>query len=66
LVYIKRKCDTRAFRKAWKPGKYIILNPGSNKILSFIELKYDEENRLGAPWTPTRCDLIENDWEILL
>lgn len=50
-------------RMAWKPGKAIVLHPGSSlhKLMPFIALMLPNGQR--APWTPTRCDLLERDWE---
>ncbi|MDR3502989.1 MAG: DUF2829 domain-containing protein [Legionella sp.] len=62
LSYIKGCCRLR--RAAWKPNKWVELNEGSKDIPSFIELKYND-GRLGVPWTPTRCDMLECDWEFL-
>lgn len=48
-------------RKAWKPDKIVYLRPADEELLSFLVMKTDHGS---APYTPARCDLIEDDWEI--
>lgn len=47
-------------RKAWKPDKIVYLRPADTELLSFLVMKTDHGS---APYTPARCDLIEDDWE---
>lgn len=49
-------------RAVWKKGKVIVLHPGTAAgMMSFIALLLPGGGF--APWTPTRCDLLEQDWE---
>lgn len=57
------KLGDACFRTAWKPGKSIrIVNP-DKPALSYLALLYEDGRQ--APWTPTRCDLLEDDWTVL-
>lgn len=51
-------------RMAWKRDKWLVFVPATMEMKSFIALHYTD-GRLSpnAPWTPTRCDLMEMDWE---
>lgn len=49
-------------RMTWKPGKHIgIYQPPAGDMMSFIAIIMPDGSF--APWTPTRCDLLERDWE---
>lgn len=47
-------------RKGWKANAFIFVADRSG-YESFIAVCTDEGRR--APWTPSRCDLFEQDWE---
>lgn len=47
-------------RRAWRPGKSVRIITPQPPALSYLALVY-EDGRL-APWTPTRCDQLEDDW----
>ena len=54
----------RISRKGWKGRrKWIELAPAAGKHLSYLCLVYEDGTK--SPWTPTRCDLLEEDWDIL-
>lgn len=57
------KCGVPWRRMAWKRGKAVVLYPAHSlhKTMSYIALMMPDGQR--APWTPTRCDLLESDWE---
>lgn len=53
-------------RDAWKPNKAVRLyqppddDTAETRSLNYLELVYVDGRR--APWAPTRCDLVEEDW----
>lgn len=49
-------------RQAWKPGKTVRLMTPQAPALSYLAIVYDDGRQ--APWTPTRCDQLEDDWLI--
>lgn len=49
-------------RQAWKPGKTVRIVAPQAPALSYLALVYDDGRQ--APWTPTRCDQLEDDWLI--
>lgn len=55
------KNDKLLKRKNWKPARFIYLQKDSNNEYSHIKLMM--ENEKTVPWSPNRCDLLENDWE---
>jgi hypothetical protein len=57
---LKSGIDSRWRRQAWKPGKWIELNPTCATSMSYLEIRYDDGR--AAPWCPTRCDIFEADW----
>ncbi|KQT59958.1 hypothetical protein ASG52_19730 [Methylobacterium sp. Leaf456] len=61
LAAIKRGASCR--RKAWKPGKSVRLTRPKSPALSYLALVYD--SGVITPWTPTRCDQLEEDWIVL-
>jgi hypothetical protein len=54
------KSGDSCLRRAWKHGKWIRLKVATAESMSYIALEYLDGR--SAPWTPTRCDLLENDW----
>ena len=56
------KIGTAGFwrRRGWKRNAFIYLATPSG-FESFIAVRTDD-GRI-APWTPSRCDLLEEDWE---
>lgn len=50
-----RKKWIKLWHEEFKPGLYV-----DNVLLSHLVLEY-EDGRI-TPWTPTRCDILENDW----
>lgn len=47
-------------RRRWKPNSFIFLQGARSGYTSFIAIHTDDG--LLAPWTPSRCDLLEPDW----
>lgn len=47
-------------RLAWKPNKFVRIRQPLEGSLDYLELAYVDGRR--TPWTPTRCDLMEDDW----
>lgn len=56
------KAGATARNVAWKANKYIHLRPADSQSMSYLELVYTDGRR--APWTPTRCDLLDAVWLI--
>lgn len=53
----------RATRLGWRGRpKWIALQPSDGRSVSYLELRYTDGTR--SPWTPTRCDMLEEDWGI--
>jgi hypothetical protein len=49
-------------RSGWRKGSYVYLEYGlRGQYESFIAV-HTHDGRF-APWTPSRCDLLERDWE---
>ena len=59
------KLGYKAKRVAWKGrSKYVILKKSSDPLeMSYLQLVYDDGS--SAPWTATRCDLVEEDWVVI-
>lgn len=47
-------------RSGWRPGSYVFLQGPATGFDGFIAIHTHDDRR--APWTPSRCDLLENDW----
>jgi hypothetical protein len=62
------KAGHKVSREGWnrRNTKFLRLRPPSNGTVSYIELVYLPGERypegITAPWSPTRCDLLEDDW----
>ena len=69
------KQGKRAYRQAWGDSdkdfrKCIVLITPEEPYTSFLAISYPQGHDkypqgLVSPWTPTRCDLLEEDWYIL-
>ncbi len=60
LVMLKAGYALR--RAAWKPNKWVELREATDSSMSYLELRYTDGRR--APWGVTRCDLLEEDWQL--
>lgn len=60
------KSGEKVRRDSWKPGRYVWLWEPTLNLghLSYIELVVLKPEMQRAPWTPSRCDLLEENWEI--
>lgn len=59
------KDGARIRRLAWKQNKDVWIRPEGNDSMSYPELVYTDFSGRRAPWQPTRCDMLENDWLII-
>jgi hypothetical protein len=58
------KEGTKCARLHWLPkGRYIHIHL-SNKVSQADFLEVFDRNQYG-PWSPTHCDLLADDWEII-
>lgn len=48
-------------RRAWRTGRMVHVRPASADSMSYVEY-VDVARNERAPWTPTRCDLLTDDW----
>jgi hypothetical protein len=66
------KMGYRVRRAGWRDaanphGKWVELDQGDAGTMSHLVIRYPEGHPrypggATAPWTPTRCDLLESDW----
>jgi hypothetical protein len=48
-------------REDWRRARCVrLVSPKEPPALSYLEIEMSDGSR--APWTPTRCDLLETDW----
>lgn len=62
------KADKAVRRSKWKPRQYLYLYhplPDSGFRYTFFALYMGNSREGSVPWTPNRCDLLEEDWEVL-
>lgn len=53
------------FRLAWKNNKFVRIDPEKTNTYSHLVMEFTD-GRKNVPWTPTRCDLLEEDWRELI
>lgn len=62
LIDIKRGGRWR--RVAWHKGTFIYLTTVSFVGFDPFIAVYSAKEDKFAPWTPSRCDLLESDWDV--
>jgi hypothetical protein len=58
------KNGLKVSRDGWKGReKWVQIRAAARHNPSYLEMIYADGTRV--PWTPTRCDLLENDWKFV-